>query len=839
MKQFFILLFIFPFFGYGQDSKLTKANDKFSRLAYAEAIDLYEHYLSKGGDSALAASKLATSYSKVNNVQKAHQWYEFLYAKNYLSANQYIEYALLKRQLKEYDKSIVILKQFETKFGPNDISKNLFEQNQSLTEQLELSNNFIIKKEKMNTEASEIGVSFITDKTILITSAKRFSNLTDKRYSWNNTNFYSVCLAELNDLSEIHSYNPLKGDINTKYHDGPACVDTVNQYIYFTRDSYLEGILGQDESKTTRLKIYRGKYANNEVKAIEELHFNSDNFSTGHPTLNADGTRLYFVSDRPGGLGGTDLYYADIDAQGVVGNPVNMGNKVNTSLNEMFPYYHTTDNLLFFASNGLPGFGGLDVFVAKLTSDATVGGVSNLGTGINSSTDDFSFITNSTQTNGFFCSNRGLKVGDDDVYSFKQLEKIKNAPRITGYVLDEITGLPIPYSPVYLIHNNDTVNQVVATNDGFFDMPLDSVNSDFLVASSPEKYTPKSKNVPFVEGKLDYKEDILFSNENLLTSNPNIYSGSGMYHRLIGVVKDRDTKKPIDAVNVVVTGMNKTTYTNSFTTNAQGGFRSDKIGGLVPKEQFTIELKVSKSGYLTEKYVFSHTVTTDSIIDVTAFLNLQMTRIEIGKTDLANVVQINPIYFDFDKFNIRPDAALELDKIVRVMLDNPEIKIELGSHTDTRGSDEYNLWLSDMRAKSSAEYIISNGISNDRIYGKGYGETKLVVTDATINKKSSKAERERLHQLNRRTEFIIVGVGSTDGKTVENNRITSKSTIAQEVAYSDTEDKKVVVTDFYVVKPNETLYRVFINTGVSVEKLKALNGLKNNNIKAGQKLRLN
>jgi outer membrane protein OmpA-like peptidoglycan-associated protein len=234
--------------------------------------------------------------------------------------------------------------------------------------------------------------------------------------------------------------------------------------------------------------------------------------------------------------------------------------------------------------------------------------------------------------------------------------------------------------------------------------------------------------------------------------------------------------------------------------------------------------------------VFSHLITTDSIIDVTAFLNLQMTRIEIGKTDLANVVQINPIYFDFDKFDIRPDAALELDKIVRVMLDNPDIKIELGSHTDTRGSDAYNLWLSDMRAKSSAEYIISNGISNDRIYGKGYGETKLIVTDATIGKKKAKADRERLHQLNRRTEFIIVGVGNSDSRTVEDNRITSKTTITHEIAYSD---NQMVVVDYYVVKPNETLYRVFINTGVSVEKLKELNGLKNNNLKAGQKLRLN
>lgn len=823
MKQFFILLFILPFFGYGQNLKLTKANDKFSRLAYAEAIDLYEHYLSKGGDSSLAASNIATSYSKINNVQKAHQWYEFMYTKNYLSANQYIEFALLKRQLKEHDKSIVVLKQFETKFGPNDISKNLLEQNQTLIEQLELSNNFIIKKEKMNTEASEIGVSFITDKTILITSAKRFNNLSDKRYSWNNTNFYSVCLAELNNLSEIHTYNPLKGEINTKYHDGPACVDTVNKYIYFTRDSYLDGKLGQDESKTTRLKIYRGKYTNNEVSAIEELHFNSDNFSTGHPTLNANGTRLYFVSDRPGGLGGTDLYYADIDAQGIVGNPVNMGDKINTSLNEMFPYYHSTDNILFFASNGLPGFGGLDVFVAKLNEDQSVSRITNMGTGINSSMDDFSFITNSTQTNGFFCSNRDLKVGDDDVFSFRQLKKIQNSPRITGYILDEITGLPIPYSPVYLIVENDTLNQVLANNEGFFDMPLDSINTNFYVASNPEGYLPKKKEVPFEEGKLDYKEDILF--------------GKDAYHRLIGVVKDRDTKKPIEDVSIAVTGINKTTYSSDFTTNSEGKFKSEKITNLIPDNQFTVELKVSKSGYLTEKYVFSHKVTSDSIIDVTAFLNLQMTRIEIGKTDLAKVVQINPIYFDFDKYNIRPDAALELDKIVRVMLDNPEIKIELGSHTDTRGSDEYNLWLSDMRAKSSAEYIISNGISNNRIYGKGYGETKLVVTDTEINKKGTKAERERLHQLNRRTEFIIVSVGNTDGKVVENNRITSKTTIAQEVTYNDSGDVQII--DYYIVKPNETLYRVYINTGISVDRLKELNSLKSDNLKAGQKLRLN
>lgn len=746
MKYISILCFVLPFFTLSQNLKMVKGDQKFANMAYLEAIEAYEHFLSKDGDSSIVASKLGKSYLKVGNTNKALAWYDFLEAKGMMNRDQHLDYALLKRKVEDYGGSALILHGYESKFGPNDISQRLLQENESLIEQKKYENNFIIKKDPINTESSDIGISFINDKKVLVTSAKRFTNLTDNRYAWNNTNFYSVCVSEISPENELGSYKQLSGDVNTKYHDGPASLDTVNNWLYFTRDNFIAGKLGTDSSKTTRLKIYRGKYEAETVTQVEELNFNSDNYSCGHPALSADGSKMYFVSDMPGGFGGTDLYSVTIDSLGAVGEPINMGGEVNSSLNEMFPYYHTADNLLFFSSNGLPGYGGLDVFVAKLGDNQQVSSVSNIGPGINSSSDDFSFIINSAQTSGFFCSNRGLDIGDDDIYSFKQLNKIGNRSLGKDYVSEEITKDTLPSGPVFIV-DGDTVKELISSEEDSYKTAVDSLESNKIQA------------VPNEEDKMAYREDERITK----------------YFRLVGKVLDRKSNEPIEGVSIAVTETAGSDYKNKFKSGPEGGFKSDRIKALAEGDNVVFNFRLKKSNYVNENYELRTTLTNDSIIDITTYLQLELTEIEVGETDLASIININPIYFDFDKYNIRADAAIELDKIVQVMMDNPGIKIELGSHTDTRGSDEYNRVLSDKRAKSSAAYIISKGISKDRIYGKGYGETKLVVTDAKINLYSSKAEQERLHQLNRRTEFIIVDFD--DNLDDSDNEIINSTTI--------------------------------------------------------------
>ena len=169
-----------------------------------------------------------------------------------------------------------------------------------------------------------------------------------------------------------------------------------------------------------------------------------------------------------------------------------------------------------------------------------------------------------------------------------------------------------------------------------------------------------------------------------------------------------------------------------------------------------LKVVIEREGYISKSVNLQMKLGDTTEIDLSNLLDVNLTKIEEGKTDLADVIDINPIYFDLNSSLIRPDAAKELDKIVEMMNDNPKIVIELRSHTDSRGSEKYNLWLSDRRAKSSAEYIVSQGISVDRITGKGFGQQVLEHSDEEIAQAKTEAEKEKLHQMNRRTEFIIV-----------------------------------------------------------------------------------
>ncbi|MCC6701106.1 MAG: OmpA family protein, partial [Fluviicola sp.] len=220
-----------------------------------------------------------------------------------------------------------------------------------------------------------------------------------------------------------------------------------------------------------------------------------------------------------------------------------------------------------------------------------------------------------------------------------------------------------------------------------------------------------------------------------------------------GVIRDSKTNEVVADARVefkdVVTGA----VLASVTTDANGFFKSDSIFGKMPNDQMKVHLDVTKRGYAPTSVDADVTFGGEPVVHLNEVMNPLISEIAIG-TDLG--LSINPIYFDYRKWNIRPDAAAELDKIVKIMKDNPKMKIALGSHTDARGTDEENQLLSDKRAKSSVDYIVSKGLSRNRITGQGYGESQLKVSNETIQGTYLWVEQEKLHQLNRRTEFIIV-----------------------------------------------------------------------------------
>ncbi len=376
----------------------------------------------------------------------------------------------------------------------------------------------------------------------------------------------------------------------------------------------------------------------------------------GSPAFSADGKTLYFASNRAGGAGGIDLYRTNMDASGRFSRPVNMGRDINTPGDEMFPYVGA-DAKLYFASDGHPGLGKLDVFVA--TRSGGVIRVENMGQPFNSPSDDFglAFIGDNK---GFIASNRPGGKGDDDIYFFEQADSTKTPTIATNVPKPDLTRKIVRYFIAGLVQTSDAPIS-----------PLDSANVKILDDASGNPIAQTTTGQPGTFGKYPLEEGKEYS--------------------------------------ILV----------------------QRKGYLTRREPFSMQGKSIPEVFLTKPE-------TDTTFNVTVLLD---------KATLNKTFVLENIYYDFDKYNIRSDAAPELDKLVTIMKDNPTLKIELGSHTDARGSDAHNNVLSQNRAKSAVEYIVSKGIDPSRITAKGYGETLLIV-------KNAKTEDE--HQRNRRTEFKIL-----------------------------------------------------------------------------------
>jgi outer membrane protein OmpA-like peptidoglycan-associated protein len=504
--------------------------------------------------------------------------------------------------------------------------------------------------------------------------------------------------------------------------------------MYFTRNNYFNGKSKQSSDGTNKLKIYRAKWLNN--KWIEEnLAINNDDFSTGHPALTNDEKYLVFSSDRPGGFGGSDLYFVSIDEQGNLGEIKNLGASVNTEGNEMFPTFDRQGRL-FFASDGLPGLGGLDVFYCSSLSALNP---QNLGEPINSPFDDFHLSLDSLGTSGYLSSNRSGGAGYDDIYSVKLLRPLVSTSVFRGIVKNETDGRTIDKSKLFLIDDSGLiVDSCLSGLDGSFGFTVLS-DKNYRISASKEKFATTTSN-SFIPNK---EKNDAGPYEIKLRPISNI--------QVVVLIKDKLTQQPVDSVKLTATLSKQNTPL--VVNNPEPPKRAEYIvalDGMRIGDSISLALSVERPGYLSQTVKLSDKISPDGIVPVTIFVD----KIQVG-ADLSKIIDIKPIYFDLGKSNIRPDAAKELDKIVQVMNDNPSMVIELGSHTDCRSSASSNLSLSDRRAKASAEYIKKRITNPARITGKGYGES-MPINDCRCEGEVKSSCSEPEHQLNRRTEFKII-----------------------------------------------------------------------------------
>lgn len=425
-------------------------------------------------------------------------------------------------------------------------------------------------------------------------------------------------------------------EINSVYNEGPACFSKDGNTIYFTRNlTNKKNKLEATKESVNNFEIYKSVMYNGMWSQPELLNIDNKNYSVGHPALSKDERRLYFVSDMPGGFGGTDIYYSEHDC-GKWSAPINAGAAINTSENEMFPVIRVDENgneFLYFSSEGHPGMGGLDLYSCKIKDNTKIEKPVHLNAPLNSEGDDFGIIFSPDGSNGYFSSNRDQQDGSDKIFSF------------TKYV------------------------------------------PEFFVEITVYKKGTKDK----LDNTLVHISDLTHNKQETVTTDQN--------------------GKVLRQIEANATLLVKA--------------RKDHF--------FAAEGTVNDLGK-----IFSDTVRVE----------LELDPIVINKP-----IRLDNIYYDYDKWAIRKDATPPLDKLVKIMKENPGIHVELSSHTDSRGKDKYNMTLSQKRAESAVEYIVSQGIAIERIYARGYGESVLL----NRCKNGVKCSEEE-HQLNRRTEFKVVKV---------------------------------------------------------------------------------
>jgi len=615
---------------------LQKADSFFIKKNYYNSIQLYNKALKKAKSEEMTHIyfQLGECYRFGNNYEQAMTWYQkainagctldivnlylgemFLFTGDYSTAKTYIE---------KYLSAV-----------PNDnLAKLRLEScNLGLKGQTEKPLYEIHVEKTLSSDASDYGISYFKNNKLIFASTR----------SSGGSKIDPVTLQGFSDIFES-TFDPvkglwskptkLKGDINTNYNEGTFSYGSATNTGYYMQ-------CNGESGKKLNCNILCSNY--NETTDMWEapkiFDYNSPAFSVGHPTITADGKTMYFVSDMPGGYGGKDIYVIK-KVVGTWGKPENLGPIINTIGDEMFPFV-SGDTVLVFASDGHPGFGGLDLFTSSIKKGKFSKPV-NMMPPFNSSADDFNLIFKDSRNSGLFCSNRVGGVGNDDIYTFSLIPVILTA---SGNIKDKATNKNLEDAVVLLVGNSGSIDSALTDSKG---------NYEFIKLKQNVKYNVKAS-------KTGYLND----SKNLSVEN--------------------------------------------------------------------------------EKYSKEYNKSTGYDLD---FLLIKITKAE---------VKIDNIYYDYDSASLRPESKIELNKLINVLKETPDVKVQINAHTDERGAVNYNMDLSQRRAQSVVDYLIANGINHDRLFAKGYGFSMPLI---------KKAKTEEQHQMNRRTTFKILN--SSEISTIRN-----------------------------------------------------------------------
>lgn len=647
---FFTVIFSLAFMVACKSAKLVDAEAAYARGEYFDAQKIYKkvyNKLTKREERPLrgeVAFKLGLCYDKLNMGARASAAFQNAIRYEYPDSMAYFYLGRSLQMEGKYAPAIQAYEDFMT-FRPGDplSLEGIRGCRMALLAKEKPKTRYIVKNAKnFNSSRADYAPMFLDrsgDQIYFTTHNEKVTG--ENKSGINGLKGGDIYFSRKNEMGQWLRPEPVEGEVNTESDEGIISFSPDGQVMYFTKAS-------RSETSNSTVEIYTSRRSDATWSAPEKFVIVRDSVTaTGHPAVSSNGKYLYFTSDMPGGYGGLDIWRIDINDR--VGTLINMGPQINTAGDEMFPYSRT-DSLFYFSSNGHPGFGGLDIFRAKLNETGDYWSVENMNLPINSAGDDFG-ITFGAGEYGYFSSNRGDARGYDHIYSF-ELPDLKIT--ISGYVLDKDED-PVPGAVIRIVGDDGSNQREIARDDGSFKFNL-------------------GRGVKYV-------------------------------------------------------------------------------------------MKAGAPGYLNVKQEFE-----SDIAEEDADYGIDFILAAINKPQV-----VENIFYDFDKATLRPESKEALDELVIMLNENPHVSIEMGSHTDRKGSDEYNIALSERRAQSVIDYLIKAGIDEERLSPKGYGESVPKTITKRINRDYPQFEegtvlteefilslepedQEAADQINRRTEFQVLSI---------------------------------------------------------------------------------
>lgn len=708
--------------GGNADAHTRIADRHYQRMAYAPAAEEYKLAADLGAVNEHVTKRLADCYMKLGDTEHAEIWYAQVVKFLNREPKDIYNYAQALKGNAKYKDAEEWMDRYLQMTRPEgqSLHSNISDFAKKFTYGMD---RFSVKSVSVNSPFCDMAAAWDGEQRVLFSSTRGERTGIQRLAAWNDQPFLDLYYADRQPGGDLTGPRPVEGDVNGSMHEGPAVCDASGAVLWYTRNSPVRAKNG-----ITHLDIFRAHRKGAGWSGAEPFPLNNPETSVGHPAISRDGKYLFFASDMPGGFGGSDIYMCKAlgDAWG---EPVNLGPAINTVENECFPFIGA-DGTLYFASAGLPGLGGLDVFAAQRGSDGKYTVAINVGAPVNGPKDDFAFIIDAAGKSGYFTSNRPGGRGDDDIYAFDMHTPLDQRYLCTGVVIDDETAQPLI----------DVEVSIEDMKGGTLETKQTDVNGKYsFTVQKDQEYRVVARLKGHYDGEQHLSTESI-DQQQIIARDIHLVPDAGIWLR--GTVRYKDKLGFIEGMMVNV--VNLSSFFSEQHATGPGGDFSFRLQA---NEEF--EVLFEKPGFFSLSVPVKTIGMKQGVIDLNDAVDLSFDAVEVGKP-----VRLKYQRWEQGNANLDPVAKTELDALADRLQVNPRLSVEIGVHSDARGDLANELKLSQKRADAIVAYLKSRGVPKEHLVGKGYGATRL-LNHCAPGVSCSEAE----HAENRRVEYTVTSVG--------------------------------------------------------------------------------